>query len=136
MNCPHCDSAVVAFAIPADLREYAAGDAAASICPNCLTVESAAAAAAEDDPAFSRVHESFPSGDGGAAFALLVATLPSIALRKADARAIRERAEREGVDTALAFDRLVDAVHDAEVAPAFDLERRVRQLDSLLDPSE
>ncbi|QZP37247.1 DUF6276 family protein [Halobaculum magnesiiphilum] len=136
MNCPHCDAAVVAFAVPADLREHAPESAStATVCPNCLAVEPANADTAEADPEFSRVHDSFPDGDGGVAFALLIGTLPSIVLNKASARALRERAEHEGVDTALAFDRLIDAVHDAEIVPEFDLQRRVRQLDSLLDRS-
>ncbi|WP_284012052.1 DUF6276 family protein [Halobaculum litoreum] len=134
MNCPHCDTETVVFAVPPDLRDHAPdGASAASVCPHCLTVAPASDADPADDPAFERVHESFPAGDGGVAFALLLGTLPSIALNKTAARACRERAEREGVDTALAFDRLVEAVHAADVVPEFDLERRVRQLDSLLD---
>lgn len=141
MNCPHCDTAVVAFVVPDDLRAHAPEPApAASICPNCLAVEAlevdeAGAAVGDDDPDFARVHESFPAGDGGVVFSLLIGTLPSIALNKESARALRERAEREGVDVALAFDRLVEAVRSAKVVPEFDLQRRVRQLDSLLDRS-
>ncbi|WP_435062978.1 DUF6276 family protein [Halobaculum sp. EA56] len=134
MDCPECDGDPVPFAVPADLREHAPESAAtASICPNCLAVEPAPETDAAAGTDFARVHESFPAGDGGVAFALLVGTLPSIALRKGSARALRERAEREGVDVALAFDRLVDATHEAAVVPGFDLERRVRQLDSLLE---
>lgn len=134
MNCPHCDTEPVAFAVPSDLHEHAP-DAApvASVCPNCLAVEAAPDAEPAAEPAFDRITESFPDGEGGAAFALLIGTLPSIALNKPAADALRERAEREGVDTALAFDRLVEAARDAEVVPAFDLDRRVRQLGSLLD---
>ncbi|MXR41141.1 hypothetical protein GRX01_07295 [Halobaculum sp. WSA2] len=145
MTCPHCDTAVVAFPVPEDLRSHAPEDAAAaSICPGCLAVgavdgdgvadpEADAATAGDAAPEFDRVHESFPAGEGAVAFALLIGTLPSIALHRESAATLRERAEREGVDTALAFDRLVEAVHEAEIVPEFDLERRVRQLDSLLD---
>jgi hypothetical protein len=140
MNCPHCDTVVVAFAVPDDLRAHAPEPAqVASICPSCLAVEALeadeAGADCDADPDFARVHESFPAGDGGVVFSLLIGTLPSIALNKESARALRERAEREGVDVALAFDRLVEAVRGAEVVPEFDLQRRVRQLDSLLDRS-
>lgn len=145
MSCPHCDTEVVAFPVPDALRAHAPGRAtAASICPRCLAVEAVGetertdgdgseATGGDSAPEFDRVHGSFPTGDGGVAFALLIGTLPSIALNKASARALRERAEREGVDTALAFDRLVEAAHEAEIVPEFDLERRVRQLDSLLE---
>lgn len=131
MICSACETETVRFAVPADLRDHAPEEApAASICPNCLAVESAPEG--DDEPDFERVHESFPDGDAGVAFALLVGTLPSVALHKASARALRERAEREGADVALAFDRLVEAVHEGRVVPEFDLERRVRQLESLL----
>ncbi|MFC7098027.1 DUF6276 family protein [Halobaculum marinum] len=134
MNCPTCDTETVAFSVPEGLHEYAPdGAAVASVCPHCLAVAAAPDTAPADDPAFDRVHESFPTGDGGAAFALLVGTLPSIALNKDAARATRARAEQDGVDTALAFDRLVEAVRAADVVPEFDLQRRVHQLDSLLD---
>jgi len=143
MTCPHCDTAVVAFHVPDALRAHAPEEATeATICPHCLAVEAVDGVADADGgeaiaddaaPEFERVHESFPGGDGGVAFALLIGTLPSIALNKASARALREHAEREGVDTALAFDRLIEAVREAELVPDFDLERRVRQLESLLD---
>ncbi|WP_348612233.1 DUF6276 family protein [Halobaculum rarum] len=145
MTCPRCDTVVVTFPVLEALRAHAPEQAAAaSICPHCLAVDAVdgggvadtdedAATAGDAAPEFDRVHESFPSGDGGVAFALLIGTLPSIALNKASARALREHAEREGVDTALAFDRLIEAVREAELVPGFDLERRVHQLDSLLD---
>lgn len=145
MTCPRCDTVVVTFLVPDTLRAHAPEQAAAaSICPRCLAVDAAEGSEAADTdgseatggdaaPEFERVHESFPGGDGGAAFALLIGTLPSIALNKASARALREHAEREGVDTALAFDRLIEAVREAELVPDFDLERRVHQLDSLLE---
>ncbi|SHG51095.1 DUF6276 family protein [Halobaculum gomorrense] len=141
MTCPQCDTEVVAFAVSDALRTHAPErTAVASLCPNCLAVEAVdadgpKAIAGDGGPDFSRVHESFPDGDGGVAFALLIGTLPSIALNKESAQALRERAEREGVDVALAFDRLIDAVDGAEIVPEFDLRRRVRQLDSLLDGS-
>jgi len=145
VTCPHCDTAVVTFHVPEDLRSHAPEEATtASICPGCLVVgavegdgvadpDEDAAAAGDAAPEFDRVHGSFPDGEGGVAFALLIGTLPSIALHRESASALRERAEREGVDTALAFDRLVEAVHEADIVPEFDLERRVRQLDSLLE---
>lgn len=133
MACPDCDAETVDFAVPDDLREHAPEEAAAAaLCTNCLTVAPAdAAATAADGPDFSRVHESFPPDDAGVAFALLVGTLPSVTLRKASAVALRDRAEREGADVSLAFDRLVEASEGGELDPAFDLGRRVSQFESL-----
>lgn len=133
MNCSHCDIDVVVFAVPDELETHAPdGHATATVCPHCLAVTAAADETPADDPAFDRIDESFPAGEGGAALALLVNTLPSIALRKEAARACREYAEANGVDVELTLDRLVDAVHDGEIVPEFDLERRAYQLDSLL----
>lgn len=141
MPCPECDAETVTFAVPADLREHAPeGTAAAAICTRCLTVapvddgsSAAGGSMSADGPDLSRVHESFPAGDAGAAFALLLGTLPSVTLRKASALALRDRAEREGADVALAFDRLVDASEAGELEPAFDLARRVGQFESLAE---
>lgn len=133
MNCPHCDTDVVVFSVSDELQTHAPdGAATAAICPHCLSVTAAPDETPAADPAFDRIDESFPAGEGAAAVALLVYTLPSIALRKEAARACREYAEANGVDVELTLDRLVDAVHGGEIVPEFDLERRAYQLDSLL----
>ncbi|ESP89254.1 DUF6276 family protein [Candidatus Halobonum tyrrellensis] len=137
MTCPDCgaEAAAVTFAVPPDLREAAPDRAAvAAVCPRCLAVAPAAAFGADEsdgeDPAFSRVHERFPAGAGGVAFALFVGTLPSVTLRKESASRLRAAAEREGVDVDLALDRLAGA---PGVEPQFDLERRAAQADALLE---
>lgn len=139
MGCPECgtDAAPVVFAVPPERRDDAPeGAATAAICPRCLAVDTAGAFGAggagdaeASEPAFPRVHDRFPRGAGGVAFALLVGKLPSVTLEKESARRLRAAAEEHGVDVALAFGRLVDA---PGVEPWFDLERRAAQADALL----
>lgn len=127
-SCPHCEIDLVAFAVPELLRERAPdGAATAAICPRCLRVTPAEAAG--EAPAFERVDDAFPRGEGGVAFALLLGKLPKLTLERASVADLRERAESAGVDVALTLDRLVRA----DVEPHFALDRRVSQLDSLLE---
>ena len=133
MTCPDCEGDLVTFPVPDGLREHAPeGAPAASLCSTCLAVAAASDPAA-GDAAFPRVLDSFPEGEGGAALALLLGTLPSVALRRESAVTLRDRAEREGVDVALALDRLAAAAETGTVDPAFDLGRRVAQFESLAD---
>lgn len=137
MSCPECgtDSAPVVFAVPSERRADAPEEAeTAAVCPRCLAVRPAAdfdaSAADAGSLDFSRVHERFPRGAGGVAFALLLSCLPSLTLRKESVRRLRAAAEREGVDVELALDRLAGA---PGVEPHFDLERRTAQADALLE---
>jgi hypothetical protein len=133
-TCPDCGVDLVAFAVPESLREHAPdGAATAGICPRCLRVlavegEDADGAADDGEPRFDRVTGTFPRGEVGVAFALLLGKLPSLTLEKASVQALREDAERRGVDVALALDRLLSA----DIDPHFALDRRVSQLDQLL----
>ncbi|WP_128905301.1 DUF6276 family protein [Halorubrum amylolyticum] len=123
MSCPHCDAAVVAFAVPPALRGHAP-DSPTAICTRCLrTVPAAEAAtdgpsAADTDPDFSAVDPAFPAGEAGVALALACGQLESLALNRASIEALVEHAERSGADAFAFFERL-----DAADA-AFDLERR------------
>ena len=135
-TCAHCGVDLVAFAVPEPRREHAPGGAStAAICPRCLRVTAADADDAADSeaveaaPAFDRVDDAFPRSEGGVAVALLLGKLPNLTLERESIAALRDRSEREGVDVALTLDRLVAA----DLDPHFALDRRVRQLDQLLD---
>lgn len=135
MACPHCDGDLVAFGVPDDLREYAESDRM-TICSRCLRT-----AAVEDrgdvdgdepvqdasEAEFSAVHDAFPDGPGGVAFALAVGKLDSLALERAVIEDLLAEAERAGADVWLTFDRLATA---GALEPHFDVERRAAQLQS------
>lgn len=124
-----CDVQPVAFAVPDSLRACAPdGAAVAATCPRCLAVEPAPDAS-PPDPDFSRISDAFPDGDGGAALALALGLLDSLALNRSEIESALEAAERAGADPLLAIDRLID---DPAVAPAIDLDRRRDKLESLL----
>lgn len=137
-TCPHCEVDLVGFAVPESLREHAPdGAPTAAICPRCLRVTPADSpgvdgvddAGTDTDAAFGRVDDAFPRGEGGVALALLLGKLPKLTLEKSSIAELRERAESAGVDVALTLHRLVGA----DVEPHFELDRRVSQLDSLLE---
>lgn len=136
MTCRNCDGPLVRFAVPATIRAHAPDEAShAAICATCLDV-TGLEDATTTEPAFDRIDDSFPTGEGGAAFALLVGTLPSVTLEKQSALALRSFAERQGVDVHLTFDRLIAASDRGGLDPAFDFARRVRQFESLADAEE
>lgn len=123
MSCPHCNAAVVAFAVPPALREHAP-DPLTAICTRCLRTFPADDAATDErnaddtDPDFSAADPAFPGGEAGVALALACGQLESLALNRASIEALVEHAERSGADAFAFFERL-----DAADA-AFDLERR------------
>lgn len=134
-RCPACDSPAVAFAVPEDLRPWSPeGAARAAVCTRCLRTfpvdaDSADADVPDADVAdFSAVHVAFPGGRGGVAFALLCGHLDSLALNRSAVESLTARAEREGVDVFLAFDRL----SAAGVEPHFDVDRRRTQLEQFV----
>ena len=122
----------MAFAVPEDLRaEAPEGAARAAICTRCLRtfpVADAESDAGEDAPDFSAIHPAFPDGSGGVAFALACGLLGSLALNRSTIESLTARAEREGVDVFLAFDRLSAAAVD----PHFEVDRRRTQLEQFL----
>lgn len=126
MACPACDGNLVAFGVPAALREHAPDDAStAAICVDCLrTFPVDDGDAALDDPDFDAVHPAVPDGEAGVALALVCGKLESLALNRAAIEELLAYAEAHGADIHLFFDRL--EAPDA----AFDVARR---RDELLD---
>lgn len=133
MHCARCDGTVVAFAVPEDLRTHAAGDSM-TICARCLRTAPAdetggdeAAVQSTDDADFSAVHDDFPAGRAGVAFALGVGKLGSLALERAAIEALFDAAEAAGADVWLTLDRLSVA---GALEPYVDIDRRAEQLQS------
>ncbi|UWG49371.1 Uncharacterized protein AArcCO_0039 [Halalkaliarchaeum sp. AArc-CO] len=127
--CSRCEAPTVAFAVPTSLREHVDGATTASICTDCLlleslddTVEPAVPEHADFDPL------PFPDGEAGAATALAVGLLDSLALNRPAIAASLEYAERNGADVFLALDRLAES----DVNPSFDPAKRKAQLENLL----
>jgi hypothetical protein len=128
MTCPACGGHTVAFDPPAELRDHAPGSASrAALCATCLRTHPADGDADGD---LSTVHPAFPTGEGGAALALALGLLDSLALRRADIDDCCSFAERAGVDVLLTLDRL--AAGDG-IDPHVDIERRGRQLADVLE---
>lgn len=128
MDCPHCEQSCVAFAVPAELREYAPeGSDAAAICPTCL--RTFAAETGDSDPEFTPVGEFFPAGDTGIALALALGKLDSLALNRTAIETLLADGERRGADVLLALDRLAAA---GSVQPHFDVDRRRVQIEQIL----
>jgi hypothetical protein len=126
VSCPACDASTVAFRVPDALVDHAPGPFAA-VCTVCLRVHPADDA--PPDPDFSPLLSSFPDGEGGAALALALGALDSLALNRAAVVDCCAFAERAGVDVHLALDRLAAA---GSVEPHVDLSRRHSQLRDLL----
>jgi hypothetical protein len=75
----------------------------------------------------SAVLTGFPTGEGGAALALALGWLGSLALAREAVRACLDHAERAGADVDLTLERLAAA---GRIEAHFDVERRRRQLRS------
>jgi hypothetical protein len=128
MRCPACGGRFVAVTVPADLRDHAPESSAfVAICSRCL--RTFPADEADPTPAFGTIHESFPTGEAGAALALALGHLDSLALRRDAIDDCCSYAERAGADVLLTLDRLAGA---AALDPHFDVERRRHQLAELL----
>jgi hypothetical protein len=129
MDCPACDAQTVPFAVPAVLRAHAP-DEAAALCPRCLTLtpsETEVPPAA--DAEFSRIIESFPTGDAGAAMALGVGLLvDSLALNRDAIKELFDAVSDAGEDPWLVLERLAVA---GTVQPDADLSKLRHQLEQL-----
>ncbi|WP_132058191.1 DUF6276 family protein [Halorussus amylolyticus] len=129
MACPRCGGDRLAFAVPTDLRAYLPDETdAVTICTRCLALEPADDAPG-DRPDFTEISHSFPTGETGAAMALAVGLLDSLALYRSEISALLERVERGGSDPLLVIDRLAA---DPDVEPSFDVDRRRTQVEQLL----
>lgn len=130
MTCPACGGDVVVFTVPPSLRAHAPGSGeAAALCVSCLRTHATDRAPAAA-PSFEAVHPAFPTGEAGAALALALGLLDSLALRRADIDDCCSHAERAGADVLLTLDRLATA---EGVDPHFDAERRRIQVAELLE---
>jgi hypothetical protein len=129
MTCPDCGREQVAFRVPADLREYLPEETeVVALCTHCLTLDPSGDASTEE-PDFGAISDAFPDGEAGAAMALAVGLLDSLALYRDEISALLDRVEREGTDPLLVLDRLAT---DSSVDSHFDLDRRRTQAEQLL----
>jgi hypothetical protein len=128
MSCPACGGRTVSFSVPPVLHEHAPESSAhATLCSTCLRVHPTDERAVDSD--VGAVHPSFPSGESGAALALALGLLDSLAVRRAAIEDCCRFAEEAGADVLLTLDRLAAA---EGVDPHFDLDRRRLQLADLL----
>lgn len=133
MDCPACGAATIAFAVPAELREFVPRDEPTlALCRRCLSLHPAPESEASPEPDFERVSDAFPKAgeEGAIAMALAVGLLDSFALYRREIEALVERVERSGTDPLLVLDRLAN---DPRTEPATDLERRRRHLEQTLE---
>lgn len=130
MTCPACGSDTVVFAVPPSLRPHAPGSGeTAALCVSCLRTNPTDRTAVTEPP-FEAVHPAFPTDEAGAALALALGLLGSLALRRADIDDCCSHAERAGADVLLTLDRLATA---EGVDPHFDADRRRVQLAEMLE---
>lgn len=125
MDCPNCGGPMVAYTVPDDLLAFVDDDTVAS-CTRCLTLRPSDAGGTPD---FSHVSDEFPEGTAGAAMALALGMLDSLALNRANIEGLVRHAESEGVDPLLLIDRLRS---QGNVRLHFDVARRRHQLEQLL----
>lgn len=125
MNCKECGGRAVAYEVPEELREFVDDDYVAT-CTRCLAMQPAPAG---DAPDFSGISDEFPPGTAGAAMALSLGMLDSLALNRRNIEGLVTVAETEGVDPLLLIDRLRS---QGNVQLHFDVGRRRRQLEQLL----
>ncbi|MDZ7702355.1 MAG: DUF6276 family protein [Halobacteriales archaeon] len=131
MDCPACEATMVAFVVPEAYRAHSPdGASAVALCPSCLTLAPAQGdAPPPDDADFSRVLESFPAGEAGAAMALAAGLLvDSLALHRDAVRELFEAVSDAGEDPWLVLERLAAA---GTVQPDADLSKLRHQLDQL-----
>lgn len=130
MDCPECDTRMLAFAVPADLRDYLPGDdPGAALCPRCLQLRPVTDPP-EALPDFRQIDDSFPAeSEAAIPMALVVGLLSSLAIHRQEISTLLEHVERAGVDPLLVVDRL--SIADG-VETSIDLQGRRRQLEQLL----
>jgi hypothetical protein len=131
MTCPECDSPLVPFAVPPELREYVPDERAElAICTRCLSLHPSESLDENSDPDFSRISEAFPQGEAAIPMALMLGLLESLALYRAEIEQLLERVERRGTDPLLVIDRLAA---QGSTQPRWDPERRRHQLEQFLE---
>ena len=125
MDCPNCGGPMVTYTVPDELEAFVDATTVAT-CTRCLTLRPADVGGAPD---FSNVSDEFPAGTAGAAMALALGMLDSLALNRANIEGLVRAAEAEGVDPLLLIDRLRS---QGNVQLHFDAARRRHQLEQLL----
>jgi len=125
MECERCGGPMTRYQVPFDLRSHVETDHAAT-CTRCLAGHPAEAGG---EPDFSTISDEFPDGTAGAAMALALGKLDSLALNRDDIEALFAAVEAAGVDPLLVLDRLAT---QGNVRLHFDVDRRRRQLEQLL----
>lgn len=130
MDCPECDTRMVVFRVPPDLRDHLPGeDPGAAICPRCLGLRPVVDPP-DERPDFRRIDDSFPTeSEAAIPMALVVGLLSSLAIHRQEISTLLVHVERAGVDPLLVIDRL--SVADG-VETAIDLQGRRRQLEQLV----
>lgn len=133
MECPACGASTVPFAVPEAYQPMLGVSASqATLCPTCLTlttIDGSAPSPAEAE--FSRILESFPEGDAGAAMAIATGLLvESLALNRDEVRELFEAVSDAGHDPWLVVGRLAAA---GSVQPDADLGKLRHQLEQLWD---
>ncbi|ELZ94954.1 hypothetical protein C440_07757 [Haloferax mucosum ATCC BAA-1512] len=127
MSCPDCGGEEAVFSVPEPLEEYTPEAALTlALCSDCLRVHPSDSHPTED--ASRPLAGVVPLGDGGAAIAVLVSLLDSLALNRTGIVDCVEFAERSGVDVQLTLGRLQREATD----PHFDVAQRQAQLESFL----
>jgi hypothetical protein len=130
-HCDACDRSLVRVDVLPDLREYAPGNVATvGSCPGCLRIYPVSDDDVADLEGRDDLPTPIPDGGGGDALLLALGLLDSLATNRAAIQSLVERAEASGADVFLTLDRLAA---DESVEAHADLERRRRQLESLLD---
>lgn len=136
MDCPNCDAPLVSFVVPSDLDEYAPTTTdTLAICTQCLTLHPPTTSAtiaetdAEESSDFSRISDSFPTGEAAVPIAIALGLLESLALNRSEIEQLLERAEQAGADPLLLLEQLD---RQGSVMPRWDIDRRRHQLEQFL----
>ncbi len=125
MDCTHCGGPTTMYEVPLNLRDYVDEEYVAT-CTRCLASQPAEFG---DEPDFSHVSDEFPEGEAGAAMALALGMMDSLALNRSNIEGLLEAVESAGVDPLLVLDRLSS---QGNIRLHFDVSRRRHQLEQLL----
>lgn len=130
-SCSVCRADAIGFLIPSALASNVPIETpAASCCRVCLTIDPLESLP-DDQPPLSTISDAFPRDvSSSAGVALLVGLLESLALHRGDIQAVVDHLEESGVDALLVLEELAA---DPTLSPAIDLDRRLHQLQQLLE---
>lgn len=129
MDCPHCGTETIRFAVQGEYREFVPGEEGeVAFCPRCLTLSPADDA--PESPSFDAAPDAFPTApDAAVPMAILLGLLDNLALYRSEIASLLDDVERAGADPLLVLDRLAT---DPAVETDLDLSGRRRQLEQLL----